>query len=793
MKHNTRDIIGRAVLETLETRQLLSSVTLNDGVLTILGDTHASNSIWINKPMNQQLLWATVNGKGTAFDASEIKSIKVIGGEKDDFIHINPMTTIPAHIEGRGGDDIIYSGNGDDYIDGGEGNDYIDGRAGNDVLHGGDGDDVLYGGWDDDILDGGAGVNVLNGAQGADSYVNVTDKDTLKHDPNDHAPTWKTETTADPVSPKPEPEPESKPAPEPEPAPMPEPEPAPAPEPEPEPVSQPAPPAQNDGVSPQAVITVMDSYVTAGNAVHVHGLNSILNGGEASDAHYDWNFGDAGGKYNQLRGFNAAHVYDKAGTYTITLTVTNKAGKSTTVSTTVTVSADTRKIIYVDANGSDSNSGTSANQAVKTIARAQQLLADNTILLFKRGQTWLTTDTLHVNGNNIKVGSYGTGDRPVLMHKQINVSTAVISIGAGSNDITIQGLTFDTYGVATNTVADKIRVTGIIPKGTNITIRDNQFLNVTDAIKANSRPVGMLVQDNVAPLETGIRSYFIWSEGSDHAYLGNVVANSTREHIVRIGASGTDRVLLAYNDFTNLDRTSVDRSDMAKGTMVIHKGTYVFVTHNTITDGGIGVGPLGGPDGFGDRGARWEYAVIENNIAKNTSIRVTHGAEHVMIRDNVVHLNGGGAFLLNGYDASYDRATVDVTITSNTVVNNGQFGQFLKVEGDVEGITLTHNLYVAPNYRVGSHGAAVVYIQDDDMDSFRQVSNNIWTIPETTSYAQGGFFYLWNNWSDSRGYLTPEEWESFDVVYDEQYQNVTLGATYTATVNNNTAGARLVA
>ena len=39
-------------------------------------------------------------------------------------------------------------------------------------------------------------------------------------------------------------------------------------------------------------------------------------------AHYDWDFGDSTAKFNHLTGFNAAHVYDQPGKYTVTLTVT---------------------------------------------------------------------------------------------------------------------------------------------------------------------------------------------------------------------------------------------------------------------------------------------------------------------------------------------------------------------------------------------------------------------------------------------------------------------------------------
>src|SRR5207249_3748101 len=111
-----------------------------------------------------------------------------------------------------------------------------------------------------------------------------------------------------------------------------------------------------DATDPTAVITSVPSINVVGQAIHVQALNSTLGGGTALTAKFEWDFGDDGSKYNNLVGFNAAHIYDKAGTYTITLTVTNEGGKSDSVTRTVSIAADNRKTIYVDANGSDSNS-----------------------------------------------------------------------------------------------------------------------------------------------------------------------------------------------------------------------------------------------------------------------------------------------------------------------------------------------------------------------------------------------------------------------------------------------------
>jgi PKD repeat protein len=98
----------------------------------------------------------------------------------------------------------------------------------------------------------------------------------------------------------------------------------------------------NPGADPNApapvpAITLLSNSGQAPFTVHAHGLASTLGVGDASTARYEWNFGNADGDYNTLVGFNAAHVYDQPGQYTITLKVTNQAGKPALATATVTV------------------------------------------------------------------------------------------------------------------------------------------------------------------------------------------------------------------------------------------------------------------------------------------------------------------------------------------------------------------------------------------------------------------------------------------------------------------------
>src|SRR5580698_6531014 len=65
---------------------------------------------------------------------------------------------------------------------------------------------------------------------------------------------------------------------------------------------------------------------TAPCTLHVNGLTVPLATGTPLTTRYDWDFADETGKFNHLTGFNAAHVYDRAGKFNVKLTVTDSAG-----------------------------------------------------------------------------------------------------------------------------------------------------------------------------------------------------------------------------------------------------------------------------------------------------------------------------------------------------------------------------------------------------------------------------------------------------------------------------------
>ena len=98
--------------------------------------------------------------------------------------------------------------------------------------------------------------------------------------------------------------------------------------------------------------------------------------------------------------------------------VTTPDGHVGVATTTVTVALDNRQTIYISSNGSDSNSGLSANSPIQTVDHLDQIMQSNERVLFQAGGTYdLNTHGIELNGlQHMYVGSYGTGAAPILMY-----------------------------------------------------------------------------------------------------------------------------------------------------------------------------------------------------------------------------------------------------------------------------------------------------------------------------------------------------------------------------------------
>ena len=104
--------------------------------------------------------------------------------------------------------------------------------------------------------------------------------------------------------------------------------------------------------APVANFTTNGNNITLGQSVAVNAQNSFDPDGSIN--RYNWNFGDG----NADSGLTAEHIYQSAGNYRITLTITDNNNVSSTTSRTVSVVEDTQ----VETSGNEEEDSNSENE-----------------------------------------------------------------------------------------------------------------------------------------------------------------------------------------------------------------------------------------------------------------------------------------------------------------------------------------------------------------------------------------------------------------------------------------------
>ena len=130
------------------------------------------------------------SGHRSTFPADPIKSIRVVGDDRGNWIELRNLAVKQITIESRSGDDQIYAreafagyarmpmrvlaGAGNDWVETADGHDVIYAGAGNDNCRASEGNDQLFGEAGTDALHGGYGSDTFVGGDGGDAIFGVS-------------------------------------------------------------------------------------------------------------------------------------------------------------------------------------------------------------------------------------------------------------------------------------------------------------------------------------------------------------------------------------------------------------------------------------------------------------------------------------------------------------------------------------------------------------------------------------------------------------------------------------------
>lgn len=174
-------------VETLENREVMSTVYLSGTTLYIKGDDWANSAtvkysgsnIKVNvtsTPSNGfSLVPETIN---KTYKSSSVNYIKFYGNDGDDYFR--NYTYKKSFADGGYGNDTLIGGRANDSLFGSAGNDYVHGYYGNDTVVGGSGNDSVYGYSGNDSVYGGSGNDYLHGGNGDDNLYGQSGQDTLR-------------------------------------------------------------------------------------------------------------------------------------------------------------------------------------------------------------------------------------------------------------------------------------------------------------------------------------------------------------------------------------------------------------------------------------------------------------------------------------------------------------------------------------------------------------------------------------------------------------------------------------
>ncbi len=483
----------------------------------------------------------------------------------------------------------------------------------------------------------------------------------------------------------------------------------------------------------------------------------IVDGGINADwasFHYEWDFGNPapggtpntdsrwywehgakksdGSRFakNKAFGWNAAHVYENAGTYNVTLRVIDDTGGEHEYTQTITVSEEPTggwTTYYFAAHGNDTTGDGSQSKPYETWDKAVSFVGENVRLLFKRGDTFAfdSDSSITVTGP-CQFGAYGSGSRPRFIP---TTDAGLIGTGRESNDVRFVDL--DVQGGYPTRISQRTAFHG---SGTNALYLRCTANSMNSAFGMTGEPY-KIIADCTA---SNNKSYGFWdSKGTNVAVLGCQFTDGNTEHLLRV-----------YNS-----KTVVQHSSFARP--LEHKRWIRFMTgtaHETWWKAKWNIASFNtAPSDMSiacdlDDDSRHRHMLVEHNVVGNVTARSN---DRILIRNNVftgktaIHLDTQNH--INHYEQVY--------VFNNTSYSDEGSGlrffrteKSAEIDGDVSDWRIKNNVAYYPN---SSPGVAVLdFATDSAANSLLDSDYNCWRAPNMNfAYDANGSksFAAWQN------------------------------------------------
>lgn len=341
---------------------------------------------------------------------------------------------------------------------------------------------------------------------------------------------------------------------------------------------------------------------------------------------WSWDFGDGGHSTAQ----NPSYIYNNAGTFTPTLTVSNVSGSDTKAGNAITVvGAPTSTqpppppptsgvAYYVDASGgNDANPGT-ITQPWKSIAKVNSFtLPAGASVLFKRGDVWNATlepKNGGISGSPITFAAYGTGAAPL-----IDGQNSRVPIIISKSFITLQDFE------VTNSNGDGIEVTSSSNDVTGVLIQ-----GVTSQ---NSAHEGISFDGNT--------TYTL-----NNCKLTNSISHDNGYAGIK-GYGRIDHIMVSYNKVYHNGLHPVSQwgwhGISFYGPDTTNRASYIIIEHNEVYD---------------------QLEGTNSTSKEGTGIHCDDNSTHMTVRYNYCHDNQGPGICLN--DNTYDDVYYNVCAYNGT-------------------------------------------------------------------------------------------------------------------------------